>query len=116
MRKTRKELLAYLKELIQKEHPDDGDALKAVDEFEAVLDMEEILKRELYFRKANSEKVYVCNQKDKDSVFVGNKIFADKPTFLTLETHEMKLFFRFLHRDIMITKQRKLMNPNEPEV
>lgn len=113
MRKTRKELLAYLKELINKEHPDDGDAQKAVEEFEAVLDMEEILKRELYFKKIKKGEIAIYNQNKINDRYV---IFENKSVNLKLESHEEKLFFRFLHRDVLITKQRKLLEPKEPEV
>ncbi len=113
MRKTRKELLAYIKELINNEHPDDGDAQKAVEEFEALLDMEEIFKRELYFKKGNNGEINIYNQNKVNNRYV---VFGNNPVHLNLSGHETKLFFRFLHRDILITKQRKLLEPKEPEV
>lgn len=97
---TSRELFNNLKTYIETNAPDNADLKKAVDEFEAALDMNCIFRERLFFKR-EGDKLYITEKANSVEEQTGNKVA------IPICSHEANLVFRFLNRDRAIIKKRQ---------
>lgn len=97
---TSRESFELVKAFVENEAPDNKELKKAVEEFEAALDMNCIFRERLFFKR-DGDKLYITEKTKSVEEQTGNKVA------IPICSHEANLVFRFLNRDRAIIKKRQ---------